>query len=158
MMIDPITAMAAASAAYSGIKKAVSVGREISGMAGTISQWSKAVSDLDFLEKKAQKPPMYKIFSDTQATALDIWSQKQKLAEMREDLRSHISWHYGPSAWDEILRIEAQQRKEQRKLVYKKQEFIDNCINCTVGILAFFAGAGVLLVFVYFLSAKQGKW
>ena len=55
-MIDPITAMAAASAAYSGIKKAVSVGREISGMAGTISQWSKACSDLDFLDKKAQKP------------------------------------------------------------------------------------------------------
>lgn len=51
-MIDPISAMAAASAAYSGIKKAVSVGREISGMAGSISKWSKAVSDLDFLEKK----------------------------------------------------------------------------------------------------------
>ena len=79
-MIDPISAMAAASAAYSGIKKAVSVGREISGMAGSISQWSKAVSDLDFLEKKAQKPPMYKMFSDTQSNTLEIWTQKQKVA------------------------------------------------------------------------------
>jgi hypothetical protein len=157
-MIDPITAMAAASAAYSGIKKAVSVGREISGMAGTISQWSKACSDLDFLDKKAQKPPMYKMFSDTQATALDIWAQKQKLAEMREDLRAHISWTYGPSAWDEIVRIEAQQRKEQRELVYKKQEFVDNCINWAVGLLAVFAGAGVLAVAVYFIGANQGKW
>ena len=157
-MIDPITAMAAASAAYSGIKKAVSVGREISGMAGTISQWSKACSDLDFLDKKAQKPPMYKMFSDTQATALDIWAQKQKLAEMREDLRAHISWTYGPSAWDEIVRIEARQRKEQRELVYKKQEFVDNCINWAVGLLAVFAGAGVLAVAVYFIGANQGKW
>jgi hypothetical protein len=157
-MIDPITAMAAASAAYSGIKKAVSVGREISGMAGTISQWSKACSDLDFLDKKAQKPPMYKMFSDTQATALDIWAQKQKLKEMREDLRAHISWTYGPSAWDEIVRIEAQQRKEQRELVYKKQEFVDNCINWAVGLLAVFAGAGVLAVAVYFIGANQGKW
>ena len=157
-MIDPITAMAAASAAYSGIKKAVSVGREISGMAGTISQWSKACSDLDFLDKKAQKPPMYKMFSDTQATALDIWAQKQKLAEMREDLRAHISWTYGPSAWDEIVRIEAQQRKEQRELVYKKQEFVDNCINWAVGLLAVFAGAGILAVAVYLIGAKQGKW
>jgi len=157
-MIDPITAMAAASAAYSGIKKAVSVGREISGMAGTISQWSKACSDLDFLDKKAQKPPMYKMFSDTQATALDIWAQKQKLAEMREDLRAHISWTYGPSAWDEIVRIEAQQRKEQRELVYKKQEFVDNCINWAVGLLAVFAGAGVLAGAVYFIGANQGKW
>lgn len=157
-MIDPITAMAAASAAYSGIKKAVSVGREISGMAGTISQWSKACSDLDFLDQKAQKPPMYKMFSDTQATALDIWAQKQKLAEMREDLRAHISWTYGPSAWDEIVRIEAQQRKEQRELVYKKQEFVDNCINWAVGLLGMFAGAGVLAVAVYFIGANQGKW
>jgi hypothetical protein len=157
-MIDPITAMAAASAAYSGIKKAVSVGREISGMAGTISQWSKACSDLDFLDKKAQKPPMYKMFSDTQATALDIWAQKQKLKEMREDLRAHISWTYGPSAWDEIVRIEAQQRKEQRELVYKKQEFVDNCINWAVGLLAVFAGAGILAVAVYLIGAKQGKW
>jgi|TARA_R110001592_G_scaffold340551_1_gene628762 hypothetical protein len=157
-MIDPISAMAAASAAYSGIKKAVSVGREISGMAGTISQWSKACSDLDFLDQKAQKPPMYKMFSDTQATALDIWSQKKRLAEMREDLRAHISWTYGPSAWDEIVRIEAQQRKEQRELVYKKQEFIDNCINWAVGLLAVFAGAGVLAVAVYLIGAKQGKW
>ena len=157
-MIDPISAMAAASAAYSGIKKAVSVGREISGMAGSISQWSKAVSDLDFLEKKAQKPPMYKMFSDTQSNALEIWTQKQKLAEMREDLRSFISWNYGPSAWDEIVRIEAQQRKEQRELVYKKQEFIDNCINWAVGLLAVFAGAGILAVAVYLIGAKQGKW
>ena len=157
-MIDPISAMAAASAAYSGIKKAVSVGREISGMAGTISQWSKACSDLDFLDQKAQKPPMYKMFSDTQATALDIWSQKKRLAEMREDLRAHISWTYGPSAWDEIVRIEAQQRKEQRELVYKKQEFIDNCINWAVGLLAVFAGAGILAVAVYLIGANQGKW
>ena len=127
-MIDPITAMAAASAAYNGIKKAVSVGREISGMAGSISKWSKAVSDLDFLEKKAQ------------------------------DLRAHISWHYGPAAWEEIVRIEAEQRKQQRELVYKKQEFIDNCINWSVGILALLAGSGILFIIVYFLGARQGKW
>jgi hypothetical protein len=104
-MIDPFTAMAAATTAYNGIKKAVAVGREISAMTGAVSQWSKAVSDLDFLEEKAKNPPMYKMFSDTQSNALEIWSQKQKLKEMREELKSHISWTYGPSAWDEIVRL-----------------------------------------------------
>ena len=103
--------MAAATTAYNGIKKAVSVGREISAMTSAVSQWSKAVSDLDFLEEKAKNPPMYKMFSDTQSNALEIWSQKQKLKEMREELKSHISWTYGPSAWDEIVRIEAQSRQ-----------------------------------------------
>ena len=157
-MIDPFTAMAAATTAYNGIKKAISVGREISGMAGAVSQWSKAVSDLDFLEEKAKNPPMYKMFNDNQATALDIWAQKQKLKEMREELKTYISFTYGPSAWDEIVRIEAQQRKEQRELVYKKQEFIDNCINWAVGIAVALAGVGVLIIVLYFIGVKQGKW
>jgi len=157
-MIDPFTAMAAATAAFNGIKKAVAVGKDISSMGSTLSSWSKAVSDLDFLEQKAQKPPMYKMFSDTQSNALEIWSQKQKLKEMREELRSHISFVYGPSAWDEIVRIEAQQRKEQRQAVYDKQEAIDNLINVAVIGLVVLAGIGGIIVTMYLVSAKQGKW
>jgi len=156
--MDPFTAMAAATAAYNGIKKAVSVGKEISSIGSTLSSWSKAVSDLDFLEKKAQKPPMYKMFSDNQANALEIWTQKQKLKEMREELRSHISWTYGPSAWDEIVRIEAQQRKEQRDLVYKKQEQIDGLINFAIITLIVLAGVGALIIALYFIGVNQGKW
>ena len=157
-MIDPFTAMAAATAAFNGIKKAVAVGKDISSMGSTLSSWSKAVSDLDFLEQKAQKPPVYKMFSDTQSNALEIWSQKQKLKEMREELRSHISFVYGPSAWDEIVRIEAQQRKEQRQAVYDKQEAIDNLINVAVIGLVVLAGIGGIIVTMYLVSAKQGKW
>jgi len=156
--MDPFTAMAAASAAFKGIKKAVEVGKEISSMGSTLSSWSKAVSDLDFLEQKAQKPPLYKMFSDTQSNALELWSHKQKLKEMREELRSHISFVYGPSAWDEIVRIEAQQRKEQRELVYKKQEALDNLINALFIGAVVLAGVGALIALLYVIGAKQGKW
>jgi|TARA_R110000851_G_scaffold155790_5_gene298331 flavin-dependent dehydrogenase len=156
--MDPFTAMAAATTAYKGIKKAIEVGKEISSMGSTLSSWSKAVSDLDFLEQKAQKPPMYKMFSDTQSNALEIWSQKQKLKEMREELRSHISFVYGPSAWDEIVRIEAQQRKEQRQAVYDKQEALDNLINAVIIGLIVLAGIGSVIVAMYLIGSKQGKW
>ena len=157
-MIDPFTAMAAATTAFNGIKKAISLGKEISSMGNSLSSWSKAASDIDFLEQKSQKPPMYKMFSDTQATALELWTQKRKLKEMREELRSHISWTYGPSAWDELVRIEAQQRKEQRDLVYKKQEFKDNLINgIFIGAIAL-TGISILLIGIYFIGLKQGKW
>jgi len=156
--MDPFTAMAAASAAFKGIKKAVEVGKEISSMGSTLSSWSKAVSDLDFLEQKAQKPPMYKMFSDTQSNALELWSHKQKLKEMREELRSHISFVYGPSAWDEIVRIEAQQRKEQRELVYKKKEALDNLINAMFIGAIVLAGVGALIALLYVIGAKQGRW
>ena len=156
--MDPFTAMAAATAAFKGIKKAVDVGKDISSMGQTLSQWSKAVSDLDFLEKKAQKPPMYKMFSDTQATALEIWTQKQKLKEMREELKEYISFVYGPSAWKEIVRIEGEQRKAQRDAVYAQKEFIDNCINGVIITLMVLAGVGALIAVLYLGGAKQGKW
>tara|TARA_R110001599_G_scaffold5370_6_gene27282 strand:+ start:449 stop:919 length:471 start_codon:yes stop_codon:yes gene_type:complete len=156
--MDPFTAMAAATSAYKGIKKAIEVGKEISSMGNTLSSWSKAVSDLDFLDQKAQKPPMYKMFSDTQSNALEIWAHKQKLKEMREELRSHISFVYGPSAWEEIVRIEAQQRKEQRQAVYDKQEALDNLINAAIIGLIILAGVGSIIAAMYLVGSKQGRW
>ena len=55
-MLDPVSAIALATSAYRGIKKACEVGKEISSFTGAISQFAKAASDIDFLEQKAQKP------------------------------------------------------------------------------------------------------
>jgi len=157
-MIDPVTCMAAASAAFSGLKKAISVGKDITSMSNTLSSWSKAVSDMDFLEQKSKKPPMYKMFTDTQASALDIWTKKQKLKEMREELRAHISWTYGPSAWDEIVKIEAEQRKAQREAVYAKQQLKQKIIDITLGVLILSTAVGIFALVIYYLGKSEGKW
>ena len=156
--MDPFTAMAAATAAFKGIKKAVEVGKEISSIGGTLSTWSKAVSDMDFLDEKAKKPPMYKMFTNNQADALDIWTKKQKLKEMRTELREYISFVYGPSAWKEIVKIEGEQRKAQRDAVYAKQEFVDNCINGVLITIMLLAGVGATIALLYVIGSQQGKW
>jgi len=156
--MDPFTAMAAATAAFKGIKKAVEVGKEISSIGSTLSTWSKAVSDMDFLDEKAKKPPMYKMFTNNQANALDIWTKKQKLKEMRTELKEYISFVYGPSAWKEIVKIEGEQRKAQRDAVYAKKEFIDNCINGVLITILAISGIGLAAVVVYFVGQYQGKW
>jgi hypothetical protein len=156
--MDPLTCIAAASTAYKAIKKGFEVGKEISSMGSQLNQWSKALSDLDFAHEQASKPPMYKMFSDTQSQALEAWSCKQQAKEMREELRSYISFVHGPSAWDEIVRTEAKMRKEQRELVYKKQEFFDKCVNVTVGILFALAGTAGLLLLLFYIGKQQGKF
>jgi len=156
--MDPFTAMAAATAAFKGIKKAVEVGKDISSIGGTLSTWSKAVSDMDFLDEKAKKPPMYKMFTNNQANALDVWTKKQKLKEMRTELKEYISFVYGPSAWKEIVRIEAEQRKAQRDAVYAKQEFVDNCINGVLITVMILAGIGATIALLYVIGSQQGKW
>jgi len=156
--MDPFTAMAAATTAFKGIKKAIDVGKDISSMGSTLSSWSKAVSDLDFLEQKAQKPPMYKMFTNTQSDALEIWTQKQKLKEMREELKEYISFVYGPSAWREIVKIEGEQRKAQRDAVYAKKEFVDSCINGVLITIMILAGIGGTIALLYMIGAKQDRW
>ena len=156
--MDPFTAMAAATTAFKGIKKAVEVGKEISSIGSTLSTWSKAVSDMDFLDEKAKKPPMYKMFTNNQANALDIWTKKQKLKEMRTELKEYISFVYGPSAWKEIVKIEAEQRKAQRDAVYAKKEFVDNCINGVIITIIVLAGIGGMIALLYMIGAKQDRW
>ena len=58
-MIDPVSAIALATSAYRGIKKGLEVGKELSEMGNSLSAFAKAASDIDFLEKKAEKPPLY---------------------------------------------------------------------------------------------------
>ena len=57
-MIDPASAIAACTLAFNGIKKAVSVGKEISELGKDLSTFGKAVSDLDYLGNKAKDPPL----------------------------------------------------------------------------------------------------
>ena len=83
---------------------------------------------------------------------------KQKAKEMREELRSHISLFYGPSAWDEIVRIEAQMRKERRESIYAAQERKQLIIEWIVGI-----GLGILCLVVmsgifYLIGLGQNWW
>ena len=158
-MIDPISVIAGATAAYNGIKKACEMGREISSFTGAISKFAKANADIDFLEQKSKNPSLYhKIFSNHQADALDIWSKRQRLKEMRTEIQNHVSFVYGPSAWKEILRIEAEQRKQQRALVYAKKEALDNLINAILITIICSIGIAIAAGVIYFIGKQQGKW
>jgi hypothetical protein len=160
-MIDPVSAISLASAAFSGIKQAISVGKDLQDMGSQLGQWSKAISDLDFAHQKAQNPPMFKkIFGQSQIeqNALEIWGHKQKAKEMREELRKFISFQYGPSAWDEIVHMEAQMRKEQKEAVYAKAERKEKILEWIAGIIAVIIAVGVLGGGLYLLGIIQGKW
>ena len=160
-MIDPVSAVAMATAAYRGIKSAIDTGKNLHDMAGTLSQWAGAMSDLDFSHKQAQNPPMFKkLFgaSQIEQNALEIWGHKQKAKEMREEMKTHISFYYGPSAWDEIVRIEGEMRKERAREVYAAEERKQLIVEWIVGLLAAGVGGSILFVMIYFAGAWYGSW
>lgn len=149
-----------ATGAFKGLKAAIAAGRDIQDMTGQLANWGKAFSDFTNLEEREKNPPFWKktFKGSDEETALEIFANKKKMETMRKEIKDHISWHYGPSAWEEVLQIEAQMRKIRKEELYKKQERIDNLINWTVGLVIFAAGASVLTFIFYLIGKSQGRW
>jgi hypothetical protein len=159
-VIDPVTAVGLATSAFNAIKHGISVGRDIQDMTTQLSKWGQAFSDFNYAEEKSKNPPIWKSLATSKAdnTAIEIFAHRKKMEEMRKEIKSHISLYYGPSAWEEVLRIEAEMRKQRKEEAYRKQEIKEAIVNWTVGILAFFCGATILFVLLYIVGKNQGKW
>ena len=124
-MVDPISAVALATGAFNTIKAGFAAGREIESMAGDLSRWMGAVSDIKKAEEYNKKPPLFKkIFNagSVEEEAMQIFMAKKKAEDMRAELKNIISFTRGPSAWDELLRTEGEIRKKRQKAIYDQQE------------------------------------
>ena len=144
-MIDPLTVSAAistATAAFNGIKQAFNAGRDLEAMAGDLSRWMGAVSDVDHIHKSAKSPSMLKKMFAAQSVeqeAIEAFAAKKKLEQQRDDLKTYIMFTQGTKAWDELVETEVKIRKQRKKLVYEAQqrrEKILNGIFISLGLIA----------------------
>lgn len=158
--MDPVSCVALATGAFKALKGAVSAGRDFQDMTSQLSTWGKAFSDFNELEKREKDPPFWKktFKGSDEETAIEIFANKKKMEQMRSEIKDHISWTYGPSAWKEVLQIEAQMRKQRKDELYRKQEQIDNLINFAIGAVIFVLSGGILFAGFYFLGKWQGRW
>ena len=124
-MIEIVAAVSAASGAFNTIKAGFAAGREIESMAGDLSRWMGAVSDIKKADEYNKKPPLFKkLFNagSVEEEAMQIFMAKKKAEDMRNELRQIISFTRGPSAWEELLRTEADIRKKRQQAIYDQQE------------------------------------
>ena len=124
-MIEVVAAVSAASTAFNAIKKGFAVGRDIESMAGDLSRWMGAVSDIKKADEYNKKPPLFKkLFASgsVEEEAMQIFMAKKKAEDMRNQLKQIITLTRGMSAWDELLRTEGEIRKKRQKLIYDQKE------------------------------------
>ena len=55
--MDPVSCVALATGAYKTLRAAISTGKDLQEMSGTLSQWGKAFSDFSNLEEREKNPP-----------------------------------------------------------------------------------------------------
>ena len=155
-MIEVVAAVSAATGAFNTIKAGFAAGREIESMAGDLSRWMGAVSDIKKADEYNKKPPLFKkLFAagSIEEEAMEVFMAKKKAEDMRNELRQIISFTRGPAAWDELLRTEADIRKKRQKLIYDQKERQKKVIEyILIGILVFIM-AGALFGFLALLRS-----
>ena len=160
-MVDPITAIATATAAFNTIKKGFQMGRDIEGMAGDLGRWMGAVSDISKAEEMNKKPPLFKkLFASgsVEEEAMAIFMAKKKAEDMREQLRDIISVTRGPSAWKELLQTEADIRKRRQRVIYDQEERQKKFFEILAISVIIIVALSVTGVVIYFLGTSQGAW
>jgi len=126
--MDPITislAVGVASKAFETIKSGFALGKDLESMSGDLSRWMGASSDIDNAEKQAKNPGVFsKVFGSgsIESIALQTYSAKKKLEEQRYELKVFLNMTQGPGAYDELLQMEGQIRKQRQETIYKQQQ------------------------------------
>tara|TARA_X000001382_G_C3174421_1_gene180613 strand:- start:2780 stop:3268 length:489 start_codon:yes stop_codon:yes gene_type:complete len=159
-MFDPVTVTAVvstATAAFNNLKKAFAVGRDIEQMSGDLSRWMQASSDIDQGIKNSKHPPFYKKFlsgDSVEQAAVQCFTAKKQLEEQRYELQQFIKFKYGSKAWDQLLKMEANIRKERTEKIYARQKLKQQLIE---GFFVFMLLLTVIgfIAFVIWLKKQQ---
>jgi len=155
--MDPVSAMATASAAFGALKKGFSIGRDIESMVGDLSRWMGALSDIDQAEKEAKNPPIFKkLFNgkSVEQEAIEAFAAKRKAQAQRDELKQWISLTMGMSAWDELIRMEGNIRKQRQETLYRQRERRQKFIEICVIIGSILIGTAILIGFIWLVKTK----
>lgn len=147
--------MATASAAFSAIKKGFAVGRDIEQMAGDLSRWMGALSDLDQAQKEAKNPPIFKKLFGGQSVeeeAVMAFANKKKAEAQRYELQQWISLSMGKSKWDELVAMEGQIRKQRKETLYRQRERRQKFVEIVAWTVVVCIASALLYAFVMFLK------
>lgn len=158
-MIDPVTAIAGATAAFNAIKSGFNVGRDIESMSKDLGRWMNCMSDLKKAEELNKKPPLFKkIFNagSVEEEAMQVFMAKKKAEDMREQLRQIITATRGPSAWQELIKTEADIRKKRQAMIYAQEERRRQVIEYCAIVFLVLIITGSLIGIVYLYVLQRG--
>lgn len=143
--MDPITALAAATAIWSGIKATVDAGKEVQDVFGQLGAWAEQANKVyEVINHKEGKPSIFSIIkyekSETRE-AFDLYTAKVKLREMEAEIRHMFLYgalnHLSMDGYNEFLNLRQQVRVERLQIAQaqrRAQEEFKDTLKLAVGI------------------------
>jgi hypothetical protein len=173
--MDPITILAAATAAFNGVKKAVELGREVQDIYSQLSEWAGHVGEFHRAVVAAERPKKPGLFdkitfakSET-AEAFDVYAAKQKVIEMEKEIYHMFCYgelqHLGQDGYNEFRKMRQEIREKRDRMILIQLEdrakFFENIKIYGLSAVIIISGSGILwwmISLVYEMGHASGKW
>ena len=142
--MDPVSAIALATSAYQAIRKGFAVGKEVQSMSKDIGDLMNAINSVKEGHEKAKG----RRFGSVEEEALQTYAAKKKAEKMEAELRNFLIGNYGPDAWQAVLRIQADIRKQRLLEKQQRARRIETIIEWALicGILVLGMGIGLFII------------
>ena len=160
-MIDPISAMAMATTAFTTIKRVVAAGQEFENVAGQMGKWYTAVADFRKGQSLQKRPPLFKkLFASgsVEEEALALLLHEKKLMEQEKELMSLLNFRFGYGTWDELKEMRRKIQKEREKQVWAQAEMRRNLIEVISIVFLILITTAFLGGLAYFIGKNKGMW
>ena len=157
-MLDPVTAIAAATKAFKTIQKAVTVGQDIENVTKQMGKWYTAVSDLRKAQDLNRRPPIFKkLFASgsVEEEALQLLMHEKKIQEQEKELRTLLNFRYGHKTWEEMIEMRRKIKAQREKEIYKQIEMRRAILEVVAAILLIALICALFVGIIYFYVNYQ---
>lgn len=140
-MIEVAVAVSMASQAFTGIKKAVEMGRDIEDITGYFGRFFDARDAITEANQYSKNPSLAKKFlasGSVEAQALEITAAKHKMAQLEKELREYLIYTGQQNFYDDMMRerrvirqarmMEAKRKAENKKAAIDLTIIVGCCI------------------------------
>jgi len=138
--MDPVTAFGVATTAYKTIVAGFKVGKQVESMSKDLGRWMGAIQAV----KEGHSKKKNRMFGSVEEEALETFAMKKKAIAMENELRNFVNLNYGPNAWNEVIRIQAEIRRKKKEAELEAKRIQRQKIeNAVIG--------GCVLFFIFFI-------
>ena len=143
--MDPVTAITAATAAFTAIKKGFELGRDVESMYKDVGRWMTATQVIKDTHTSAKSKG--KKYGSVEEEALETFGAMKKAKAMEDELRNWLIATHGMNAWNDLLRIQAKIRKARAEEIKRKKEEFELMLKWILGIMGFVIAA-IIMIFI----------
>jgi len=152
-----LESIAAANAAYSVIKTALSNGKETAGLIGAVGKFLGAEEDVKDAINKKKNNPLRSIAGGQQGD-WEEFQHLENLKQKRAELESYCRLYAPPGTWDRWQQWQAEARKQRqaaKKAQQKAYEQKIEILQITTGIVL---SITAVVIGVFYLGKYLGRW